>query len=160
MAVTKQRVRKGRAGGGIDTDARSLRRAVSGLSRAVMFRDRSRICCYDVSVTQSYALDAVLRNGRMTQRELAAEMSLDKSTTSRLVGALERKGYVRRSPKRGDGRAVELSATRKGRALSKRMALDDEREMRRLMRDLPPASRRDAARLIARIAHLVSDRYS
>ena len=148
-----------RTGGRVASDrreARALRRAVTELARAVMFRDRTTVCCHDVSVTQSYALAAIVRRDKMTQNELAAELFLDKSTTSRLVASLERLGYVGRTVKRGDARAVVLSPTRKGRALHARMAREDESEMAALMRDLPPSSRRDAARLIGRIARLVS----
>ncbi len=125
-----------------------------------MFRDRTRICCHDVSVTQSYALAAIVRRGRMAQYELAGELSLDKSTASRIAASLERLGYVRRTAKPEDGRAVMLSPTRKGRELNARMEREDEIEMARLVRDLPPASRRDAARLIGRVARLVSRKYS
>lgn len=141
-------------------DARALRRAVTDLARAVMFRDRTRVCCHGVSVTQSYALAAIVRRGRMTQNDLAGELSLDKSTASRIAASLERLDYVRRTAKPEDGRAVVLSPTRKGRELLARMEREDEIEMDRLARDLPPASRRVAARLIGRVARMVSRKYS
>ncbi len=81
------------------------------------FRDRDRICCYDVSVTQCYALEALVRRGGMTLNDLAAHLYLDKSTASRVVDALERKGYVDRPPHPDDRRALLLEATAAGRAL-------------------------------------------
>lgn len=160
MAYRKQIARTPLPGGGLGRDARALRRAVTELARAIMFRDRMRVCCHDVSVTQSYALATVVRRGRMTQNELAAELSLDKSTTSRIAASLERLGYVHRAAKPEDGRSVVLSPTRKGRSLHARMTREDEVEMARLVRDLPAASRRDAVRLIGRVARLVSRTYS
>jgi MarR family transcriptional regulator, 2-MHQ and catechol-resistance regulon repressor len=77
--------------------ARELQDALSEFVRVYQFRDRDQICCHDVSVTQCYALDALLRRGLATLNELAAELCLDKSTASRVVATLERKGYAARS---------------------------------------------------------------
>jgi len=160
MAHRKKTARVGAAGGPRGGDARALRSAAAALARALLFRDRQRVCCHGVSVTQSYALEALVRRGRMTQNELASELHLDKSTTSRLAASLERAGYVARSAKPGDGRAVVLSATRAGRALHARLVREDEVEMDRLIRDLSAASRRDAVLLLGRLARLVSRKYS
>ncbi len=43
----------------IDADARLLSERVGELIRVVQFRDRDRACCYDISVSQCYALKAV-----------------------------------------------------------------------------------------------------
>ena len=40
-------------------DSRSFYEALSELLRVYQFRDRDRICCYDVSITQCYALEAL-----------------------------------------------------------------------------------------------------
>ena len=79
-------------------DARAFYDALSDLVRVYQFRDRDRICCYDISVSQCYALEALVRRGGMTLNDLAAQLYLDKSTASRVVDALERKGYVARTP--------------------------------------------------------------
>src|SRR5215471_11457095 len=81
---------------GLDQDAENLYAALSELVRVYQFRDRDTICCYDVSVTQCYAIEALLRRGPSGLNDLAAELYLDKSTTSRVVSTLERKGYVTR----------------------------------------------------------------
>ena len=104
--------------------ARELQDALAEFVRVYQFRDRDRICCHDVSVTQCYALDALMRRGLVTMNELAAELCLDKSTTSRVVATLERKGYVARATHPRDGRAVLLTATASGKGLVERI-LDD-----------------------------------
>src|ERR671910_1879293 len=91
--------------------ATELQDALAEFIRVYQFRDRDRICCYDISPTQCYALDALLRRELATLNELAAELCLDKSTASRVVATLERKGYVARSPHPRDRRAVLLTAT-------------------------------------------------
>jgi len=95
----------------LENDALALHRALGELVRVYQFRDRDRICCYDVSVTQCYALEAVVHDGPLTLNELAARMYLDKSTTSRVVDALQKKGYVDRQENPDDRRALRLEAT-------------------------------------------------
>src|SRR3954453_4554187 len=89
----------------LERDSADLYDALSELVRVYQFRDRDRICCYDVSVTQCYALEALVRRGGMTLNDLAAQLYLDKSTASRVVDALERKEYVTRLPHPEDRRA-------------------------------------------------------
>lgn len=47
----------------IDADAEALHTAVADLVRVYQFRDRDRICCHDISVTQCYALEALVEHG-------------------------------------------------------------------------------------------------
>ena len=63
-------------------DARAVHEALSDLVRVYQFRDRDRICCHDVSVTQCYALEVLIRRGPVTLGEVAAELYLDKSTAA------------------------------------------------------------------------------
>src|SRR5690348_5129434 len=88
---------------GLAGDTRSFYEALSELLRVYQFRDRDRICCHDVSITHCYALEALARERAMTLNDLASHLYLDKSTTSRVVDALERKGYVVRSEHPADG---------------------------------------------------------
>lgn len=67
----------------LQSDAQALQAAVSDLVRIYQFRDSNRICCYDISVTQSYALEALVEMGPLRLGDLAERMHLDKSTTSR-----------------------------------------------------------------------------
>ena len=61
-------------------DAERLSDALEDLLRVVQFRDRDRICCHDVSVTQCYALRALVEDGPMGLNSLAESLYLDKST--------------------------------------------------------------------------------
>ena len=85
--------------------------ALSDFVRAYLLAERDQICCHDISLTQCYALDALLRLGPSTLNALAAELCLDKSTASRVVTTLRRKGYVGRATHPGDARAVLLDVT-------------------------------------------------
>jgi DNA-binding MarR family transcriptional regulator len=142
----------------LDADATALHDALNELVRVYQFRDRDRICCHDVSVTQCYALEALIRRGPGGLNELAAELFLDKSTASRVVAALERKGYVSRATHPEDGRAVVLSVTAAGRRLYDRIRKDLVGEAADLLRDFEPEVREGAARLILRLARAAARR--
>ena len=81
----------------LERDAEALYDSVSELVRVYQSLDRDRICCHDISITQCNALEALARRDGLTLGELAAHLYLDKSTASRVVDALQRKGYVDRT---------------------------------------------------------------
>lgn len=133
-------------------DTEELYDALEDLLRVYQFRDRDRICCFDVSVSQCYALEGLVRRGDMTLNDLAAYLYLDKSTASRVVDALERKGYVTRSPHPEDRRAVLLEATPPGRSLERRIRDSILSEERSLLADFAPGVRQAMTQLIHRLA--------
>jgi MarR family transcriptional regulator, 2-MHQ and catechol-resistance regulon repressor len=139
-------------------DALRLHRALSELQRVYQFRDRDRICCHDISVTQCHALEALVRRGSLTLNELAAELFLDKSTTSRVVDALERKALMVRQPHPEDRRALRLELTAAGRALVQRIEAEILEEEERLLVDFAPEVRHAMADLIARLARAAGTR--
>jgi MarR family 2-MHQ and catechol resistance regulon transcriptional repressor len=137
---------------GANDEAAKLYAALSDLVRVYQFRDRDRICCHDISVTQCYALEALTRSGPRTLNELAAELYLDKSTASRVVATLERKGYVVRQPHPRDGRSILLDLTTSGKRLYGRIERDLVEETRQLLQDFEPAVRQAAPLLLSRLA--------
>ncbi len=142
----------------MERDAAELHRALSELVRVYQFRDRDRICCHDVSVTQCYALDALVRRGALTLNALAAELYLDKSTASRVVDGLERKGYVERRTHPEDRRALLLDLTSAGREVHGRIERDILEEEKALLAEFPPEVRRSMARLIGGLARAAAAR--
>ena len=131
--------------------ATELQDALAEFLRVYQFRDRDRICCHDVSVTQCYALDALLRRGLATLNELAGDLCLDKSTASRVVATLQRKGYVARTPHPRDARAVLLTVTATGKRLVERIRGDLVEEKKALLAEFPEEVRESAAELIQRL---------
>lgn len=142
----------------LHADAEALYAALSELVRVYQFRDRDRICCHDVSVTQCYAIEALLRRGPCGLGELAADLFLDKSTASRVVATLRRKGYVTRAAHPQDGRAVVLTVTPAGRRLHGRIRRDLVEEEKRLLADFEPEVRKAAPKLILRLARAAAGR--
>ena len=140
-------------------DARSLHEAVADLVRVYQFRDRDRICCHDVSVTQCYALETIVEHGPLGLRALAERLFLDKSTTSRVVSTLVRKGYVEQRADAKDGRATTLSATRQGQRLCARITDDLVDQQKQLLQDLDPDVRAGVVQVLRRLAHAADARF-
>jgi DNA-binding MarR family transcriptional regulator len=143
----------------LDRDAEALQGAVAELVRVYQFRDRDRICCHDVSVTQCYALETLVEQGPLRSGALAERLFLDKSTTSRVVATLVRKGYVEQHADASDGRATTLSATRRGRALCARINADLVAQQRSLLEDLGPAVRAAVVDVVRRLARAADARF-
>lgn len=142
----------------LERDTRDLYEALTDLVRVYQFRDRNLICCHDISVTQCYALDALARGGPMTLGSLAQTLMLDKSTTSRVVETLERKGYLKRTTHPSDARAVQLLPTARGRALNETIRRDMLQEEGAVIENLPPDVRRAAVDVVRRLADLAAKR--
>ena len=143
----------------LERDAVALQSAVSELVRVYQFRDRDRICCHDISVTQCYALETLIEHGPMRLGALAERLFLDKSTTSRVAGALLKKGYVEQHGETIDRRAIALSATRQGRRLYARITDDLVNQQKHLLQDLDPEVRAEVVRVIRRLAQAADSRF-
>jgi MarR family 2-MHQ and catechol resistance regulon transcriptional repressor len=142
----------------LDRDTRDLYAALSDLVRLYQSRDRDTICCHDISVTQCYALQSLTRGGAMTLTALAGDLMLDKSTTSRVVETLERKGYVRRAAHPGDARAIQIEMMPKGRGLCQRIERELLEEERSIIAKLDPEVRRAAIGVVRDLAGLAAAR--
>lgn len=139
-------------------EAVRLHRALSDLIRAIQFRDRDQICCHDLSVTQCYALEAILRREGLSLNDLAAELFLDKSTASRIVDGLEEKGLARREPDPDDGRALRIVATDEGRETHERIEAELVGDVERMLEGLGARERESAARTVERLAAVTAER--
>jgi DNA-binding MarR family transcriptional regulator len=132
-------------------DAERLSDALEDLLRVVQFRDRDRACCYDVSVSQCYALERVVHGGGLTVNELAASLYVDKSTASRIAQSLVDKGYVARARDPEDGRVVRLVPTPAGTVLCHRILADIREEYAEMLAEFGPEVRAGIIRLVGRL---------
>jgi DNA-binding MarR family transcriptional regulator len=94
---------------------------------------------------------AVLGPVRLT--ELAAALSLDPSSVSRQVTAVERLGYVRREPDPSDGRATRLVLTDKGQQAAASVQAERASALALLTHDWSDADLRELAIRLARLNH-------
>jgi MarR family 2-MHQ and catechol resistance regulon transcriptional repressor len=143
----------------LEDDAAALQAAVSELVRVYQFRDRDRICCHDISVTQCHALEALVQHGPMRLSALAERLFLDKSTTSRVVATLVKKGYVEQHADAADARATALHPTTSGRRLYKRITDELVQQQKQLLQDFDPEVREGVISVIRRLARAADARF-
>jgi len=143
----------------LEQDAAALQAAVAELVRVYQFRDRDRICCHDISVTQCYALETLVADAPMRLSALAERLFLDKSTTSRVVGTLVKKGYVEQRADDADGRATALHVTATGRRLYYRITADLIEQQKALLEDLDPDVREGVVKVIRGLARAADSRF-
>jgi DNA-binding MarR family transcriptional regulator len=101
----------------------------------------------------------LVAHGAMRLSALAERLFLDKSTTSRVVGALVKKGYVEQAADAEDGRAIALSATRQGRNLCERITNDLVEQQKLLLQDLDPEIRTGVVQVLRRLARAADARF-
>lgn len=88
---------------------------------------------FELSPPHAFMLRVVLAKPGLMPRELAAELSLSRSTVSRFLDSLEKRGFLVRKMTTQDGRELQIYPTesslkihvsldRTGKELSKRMA--------------------------------------
>src|ERR671921_159793 len=96
-----------------DELARTLRDAITRLNR----RLRQARPVGDLTFSQLSALTSLQLAGALTPRELADVERVQPPTMTKIVGKLEERGLVARSPHPTDRRQVILAATEQGRAV-------------------------------------------
>lgn len=139
-------------------NAETLHDALSQLIRLYQFRDRDRICCHGLSVSQCYALETVIRRDGCTVNDVSGELLLEKSTVSRVLGELEGKGLVARRTHPDDGRALLLEATREGRELHhviREEILEQEEE---ILSRFSPETQEELPRFLRSLARAAGER--
>lgn len=144
----------------LERDAVAMQESLAELVRVYQFRDRQRVCYYDVSVTGCYAISFLVAGGPTTLNKLAGALYLDKSTASRTVDSLVRLGYVRKTTDSEDARALRLEVSAKGRRLHRQIEQDLVDQMKRLLADFEPEVRKESARLLARLAEAAKMRFT
>ena len=139
-------------------DAARLQESLSGLIRVLQFRDRDRACCYDLSVSQCHALEALIQHGPMTVTQLGDHLYLEKSTASRLAKSLLAKEMVRKRAPLSDGRVVILQVTEAGHRLARRIMKDLSEEYMELLSEFDPEVRAALPKLLDLLTRNISGR--
>jgi DNA-binding MarR family transcriptional regulator len=92
---------------------RKLRQILRAFDRELYFQN-TQACCNGVSFAQCHTLLELEGNKDITVSELAKNLSLDKSTTSRTVEGLVNIGLVNRCIPKNNRRMATLSLTEQG----------------------------------------------
>jgi DNA-binding MarR family transcriptional regulator len=125
--------------------------ALENLARIYQLQDPRRTCTYGITLTECYALEALASGGPLTVNEVARALGLDKSTASRAVASLVKKGLASRRSRAADRRSVSVSATPAGARLYRRIREAGRTAHRELLEEFPPEVRRGAAALLQRL---------
>ena len=109
-------------------------------------------CGQPVGVSEAHALTELARGQGLTQSDLVTKLRLEKSTVSRLVSGLQRRGWTERRAHPSDGRAYSLFLTEEGERVAGQIAAARREKFESLLRALPETQR---PAVIAALSHLV-----
>jgi DNA-binding MarR family transcriptional regulator len=143
-SVTAVRSAEGRAPAEQPADqlARTLREAITRLNRRV----RQTRPVGDLTFSQLSALTSLQLAGALTPRELADVERVQPPTMTKIVGKLEERGLVARTPHPTDRRQVILAATELGRAVHAQFERARNEWLAAQLAELAPAERDTLAR--------------
>ena len=130
-------------------DVARLRLAIARLSRRLRRHQLAGL-----TPTQVAALSTVDRSGPLRLSELAAVEGIAPSTLTRLVAALEDRGYVQRGAVASDARASELAITPRGREVLDRIRQESTTVLASSLASLQPRSARRAGAALPAIEQL------
>ncbi|MDY7085187.1 MAG: MarR family transcriptional regulator [Actinomycetota bacterium] len=128
--------------GTADELAKTLREAIMRLNRRV----RQARPVGDLTFSQLSALTSLQLAGALTPRELADVERVQPPTMTKIVGKLEERGLVVRTPHPTDGRQVILSATEQGRAVHAQFEKARNEWLATHLADLTPDERETLAK--------------
>jgi DNA-binding MarR family transcriptional regulator len=132
-----------------DVDVARLKAAVLRLSRHLRKHDVAGL-----TPTQLSALATVARDGPIRLGDLAAAERIAPSTLTRLVSALEERGYVQRAPVPGDARAALVSATESGTSILDRIRQETTLLLTDNLRHLSSSERAALTAALPALEHL------
>lgn len=94
-----------------------------------------------MAVAEAHALLELSREARLSQNSLATRLQLDKSTVSRIVTLLERRGWVERQRDKIDARIVRVHLTGAGQAASAKLASSRQAKFSTIFAAIPDSKR-------------------
>ncbi len=121
--------------------SRTLREQMRLLERRVGALHEAEMSCCGVTMAQCHALVEIGRRPGQSLGELAEQLELDASTTSRTVNNLVTQGLARRSSIGTDRRCVSIELTAVGEALRQKIETDMDAYYQKIYQQLPPDKR-------------------
>lgn len=123
--------------------AERMQRLTQNLLRRYQMRDRNEMCCYDVTVSQCYALDVLGEQGEISMVHLARHLFLDKSTATRTIDPLVKRGLVERRFSEQDRRGILVRLSADGEKLRKEIVTGLRASQMQILTQIP-AEKREA----------------
>jgi DNA-binding MarR family transcriptional regulator len=117
-----------------------------------LHRPEETPCGQPIPVGEAHALMDLAEHGPMNHGQLAARLKLKKSTVSRLVGQLERRGWIARDNSNQDNRVILIRLTGKGAGAAKRLSGARRSKFDRLLASIPKSQRRNVIATLTTLA--------
>jgi len=111
----------------------------------------------DITPSQLSALSVIVRDGRMTLSKLAETERVQPPTITRVVDALQQKGFVARVPSAEDRRVAYVDATAEGRALVETIRRRRDAYLAKRLRTFTPEERLLLERAAPLLERLIED---
>jgi MarR family 2-MHQ and catechol resistance regulon transcriptional repressor len=126
--------------------------AAQVLLRALQLRDRA--CCADhgLSPTQWHTVRMLLDEGAQPMHALAERLRVTRSTATRVVDLLEKKGLVRRRSAPRDRRSLQVGLTRHGEEVCRELLSSLEHASAQMLLRLRPSEREACVRSLEQLA--------
>jgi DNA-binding MarR family transcriptional regulator len=132
-------------------NAARLRAATARLTRRLR-----QSAAGELTLTQLSALGTLQISGPIRLNELASREGISASTISKLIDALERTGFVERSPDAGDGRASRVAITAAGISVLEDLRRNGAQLIDRALRALDASDRAALTTALPALERLVS----
>ncbi len=130
---------------------RTLRQTLRKFDREMHFQD-IQSCCNGVSFAQCHTLLEIENNNEISVTELAKNLSLDKSTTSRTIDGLVNIGLVDRTIPKDNRRMATISLTEQGQKTCDNINFFNDNYMKGALENFSELERKQFLDLFQRLA--------
>lgn len=115
---------------------------IGELSRAVRCCQQEESFCLDLTLSQFFILHSIVGKEKIPLAELHHILSVEKSTTTRMLSPLIRRGLVVQERSTHDSRALNLSLTPQGKEIYERIWACLAEFLETIQKGIPAAERR------------------
>lgn len=129
----------------------SLMKYINHTSRCATLYRSAQMCGTGLKGCQHGYIFQVCRNPGISQEQLAKNLSVNKSSVTRQLSALEQNGFVRRSPSDTDRRVLHVFPTEKALAILPQVRTLSKSWNEQVLADFTPAERTLILSLMERV---------
>jgi DNA-binding MarR family transcriptional regulator len=133
-------------------DDESLSELFWGVARRLRHQTRQTLSPWDVTPSQSRALNVLMRHGVLRLSELSDHLHIAARSTTEVVDDLQQRSLVERRPDPADRRATLVALTGVGADVGRAIAEARQAEAERFFGALSPADRADLGRILRTLA--------
>lgn len=130
----------------------ALSARISDLARFYQLRSRDRVCRHGLTVSQCYALEAIVASGGLSVTELGWQLGVDKSNASRVAETLVDQGLCRFESTPENARIKRVVPRAAGLAKAGRIHAEIREEHQHALESLPAADLLACERVLLALA--------